>query len=75
MVEDIFNFGGGILAFLLFVWDVIVIMQIIESKRDVPSKLAWCALIFFFPIFGILFYYALGHHKKHLHHSEYAPIV
>jgi hypothetical protein len=71
MDNDFLNFGGGVLGFLLLVLDLIVILEVLRSERDVPAKLGWCLLVFCFPIVGIIVYFLMSNRNGH---HGYAPI-
>jgi len=56
-MDDVYGFSGGVIAFLILVLDIIVLMEIIRSKRDIPMKLLWALIIFMFPVVGIIIYF------------------
>lgn len=49
-------YSGSLLSLIILILDLIAVVQVLNSDRSVLSKLLWCLLIFFFPIFGILIY-------------------
>ena len=61
------NFGdlvmsgpGGICGLLILIADVWAFVQLANSRADTGSKLLWGALIFFFPVGGLLIWYFFG---------------
>ena len=52
--------GGGICTLILLVADVWAMVQIANSSASTVSKLLWGALVFFFPVGGLLIWYFAG---------------
>jgi cytochrome bd-type quinol oxidase subunit 2 len=50
----------GCCGLIIFILDIIAIVEVAGSNKDTGSKVLWILLIFFFPIGGLLFYYFLG---------------
>lgn len=67
------GYGGGIVGFLVLVLDILVIIEVLKSDRDILSKVAWIALVLLFPVFGALIYMAVGH-NRHTHTHGYHSI-
>lgn len=51
---------GKIISFLILVIDVIVIYDIVKSKKDTEKKVLWIIAVIFLPVLGPLLYYFLG---------------
>ncbi|KAG0351350.1 hypothetical protein BGZ54_003281, partial [Gamsiella multidivaricata] len=49
-------YSGSLLGLIVFILDLIAIVQVLNSDRPVLSKLLWCLLIFLCPIVGIVIY-------------------
>lgn len=58
---DLFGtMGGGICGLILLIVDIWAIVQIANSSASTGSKLLWGALVFFFPLGGLLIWYFAG---------------
>ena len=58
MINEIIGiFGFIVLVLVLLLIDLIIIFEIIQSRRKIVLKVVWSVLIFIFPIFGALIYY------------------
>lgn len=74
MTDDLVNASGGIVAFLIFVLDVVFIFEVLNRDLDIPSKILWITLIGLFPIGGVLAYYLFSH-RHHVSQGGYEAIV
>jgi hypothetical protein len=54
------GFGGGIVGLVILAFDVIAILQVIDSRLDGTKKLLWILLIVFLPLVGMLLWFLLG---------------
>jgi hypothetical protein len=61
------NFGelvlsgpGGICGLIILIADVWAFVKIANSAEDTVTKLLWAALVFFFPVGGLLIWYFFG---------------
>lgn len=45
---------------ILVVLDIIAIIEVVGSSKDMGSKILWILLILFFPVGGLIFYYIFG---------------
>lgn len=68
------EFFGTLVVFLIFVWDVIIISEIIQSSTSIVNKLMWSALIFIFPILGIIIYYIFERRQHQFHQYQYQTV-
>jgi hypothetical protein len=57
-----FNANGGLApwGYLLLALDVFAIISVFGQPWDIGKKLLWAAIIFFFPLGGLLIYYFFG---------------
>jgi hypothetical protein len=57
-----FNTNGGLApwGYLLLALDVFAIISVFGQPWDIGKKLLWAAIIFFFPLGGLLIYYFFG---------------
>lgn len=55
-----FGWGTGICGLIIIVLDVIAIIEVAGSERDIGAKVLWVLLIIFFPVGGLLLYYFFG---------------
>lgn len=56
---NFFKFGS-ILGLIIFVLDVIAIVEIFKSSKDTTSKLLWTILILIAPVLGLIIYALFG---------------
>ena len=52
--------GGGVCGLLVLIADIWAFVKIANSTADTGSKLLWAALVFFFPVGGLLIWYFAG---------------
>ena len=55
--------SGSLIGLLLLILDIIAIVEIFKSSKDMVSKLLWTLLILMFPLLGVLIYYFFGRGK------------
>jgi len=60
-----FGIGGGIVGFIVLVLDIIVWIEVLQSSRTVLGKVGWCALVFLFPVGGMIIYYLFSNRTAH----------
>jgi hypothetical protein len=51
---------GGLIGLVILILDIIVIVEIFKSSKDMVTKLLWTLLILLFPLVGLLIYYFFG---------------
>lgn len=51
---------GGLVGLVIFILDLIAIVEVLKSSKDMLSKLLWILLILFFPLGGLIIYYLFG---------------
>ncbi|HQQ83147.1 MAG TPA: PLDc N-terminal domain-containing protein [Cyclobacteriaceae bacterium] len=49
-----------LLSILVFVVDVIIVMEILRSNKDNEKKLLWIILVVFLPVLGPVLYFVIG---------------
>ena len=54
---------GSVIGLLILILDIVVIIEVFKSSKDLVSKLLWTLLILLFPLVGLLIYYFLGRGK------------
>ncbi|CAF4306287.1 unnamed protein product, partial [Rotaria sp. Silwood2] len=54
------SIGGGIGGLIILILDIIAIVDVLRSSRDVVGKLLWILLIVFFPIGGLIIWLLCG---------------
>jgi hypothetical protein len=52
--------GGGVCGLLILIADIYAFVQIANSTESTGAKLLWGALVFFFPVGGLLLWYFFG---------------
>lgn len=58
--ELLFRGPGGICGLIILIADIWAFVQIANSTADTGAKLLWAALVFFFPVGGLLIWYFFG---------------
>jgi hypothetical protein len=51
---------GRIISFIIFVIDIIVIIDIVRGPKDTEKKILWIIAVIFLPILGPILYYVVG---------------
>jgi hypothetical protein len=51
---------GRLIGLLILVVDVIVIVDIIQSNKDLERKVLWAIAVIFLPVLGPILYYLIG---------------
>jgi hypothetical protein len=51
---------GGIFGLIIFIFDIIAIVECLKSKAETSKKILWVLLVFFLPLIGIVLYYLIG---------------
>lgn len=67
MVYNLTNFetGTSIFGVIHLILFLIVIFEILQSDRTIVKKLAWGALVFLFPILGLIIYFLFSAREEH----------
>jgi hypothetical protein len=53
-----------LLGLVIFVLDIIAIVDVLKSKADAGNKLIWLLVILFLPVVGMILYFLLGRGAK-----------
>ncbi len=53
----------GILGLILFILDIIAIIDCVKSSLDTGKKVLWIVLIIILPLIGLILYYLVGKKK------------
>ena len=51
---------GGILGLIIFVLDVLAIVDCVKNIKDSGKKILWIVLIVVLPVVGLIAYYLVG---------------
>lgn len=51
---------GRLIYIIVLVIDVIVVLDIIKSNKDMEKKILWIIAVVFLPILGPVLYYVMG---------------
>jgi hypothetical protein len=49
-----------LIAFLILLIDVVVVLEIIRSNKDVEKKILWIIAVVFLPVLGPILYFIMG---------------
>jgi hypothetical protein len=52
--------SGSLIGLAILILDIMAIVEIVKSSRDMMGKLLWSLLILVFPLGGLLIYYFFG---------------
>ncbi|KAF9146623.1 hypothetical protein EC957_010056 [Mortierella hygrophila] len=66
-------YSGGFFGLIILILDLIAIFEVLNSNRNVTSKVLWSLLIFLFPILGLVLYFLFGGREEH--NSGYESIA
>jgi hypothetical protein len=53
-----------LLGLVIFVLDIIAIVDVLKSKADAGNKLIWLLVILFLPVVGMILYFLMGRGAK-----------
>jgi len=62
-----FGSGFGILGLIIFILDILAIVELLQGHGDMCEKLLWILFIIFFPLVGLIFYCFCARHRHHRH--------
>ncbi len=51
---------GRLIYLLVLVLDVIVVLDILRSSKDMEKKILWIIAVVFLPVLGPVLYYVIG---------------
>lgn len=51
---------GGILGLIIFILDIVAILDCIKNIKDTGKKVLWIVLILILPVVGLILYYLVG---------------
>ena len=54
---------AGILGIVIFILDIIAILDVLKSSSDGGKKALWIILIIVLPVLGMILYFLLGKKK------------
>jgi hypothetical protein len=52
--------GYGILGLVILILDILAIVEIFQSSKDLTHKLLWSLLILLAPVLGLIIYWIFG---------------
>ncbi|ORZ26560.1 hypothetical protein BCR41DRAFT_347538 [Lobosporangium transversale] len=55
---------SSLIGVLIFIADLIAVIQLINSDRSLSAKILWSLLIFLFPIIGLIIYLLYTHNER-----------
>lgn len=50
----------GLIPLLILIIDIVVILDIVKSNKDMEKKILWIIVVIFLPILGPVLYYLIG---------------
>lgn len=55
---------GGLLGLVVFILDIVAIVDVLKSSLDTGKKALWIILVLILPVIGMLFYFFIGKKTK-----------
>lgn len=55
-----FGVGGGLIGLIIFILDIIAIIEVVQSGRPAEEKILWVLIILLLPLIGLILYYVIG---------------
>ncbi len=55
---------GNLLGLVIFVLDIVAIVDAVKSTMETGKKVLWIVLILLLPVVGLILYYLIGKKKK-----------
>lgn len=52
--------GSGVVGLIIFVLDIIAIVDVLKSGMDSVKKLVWILVILLLPVVGMIIYFLIG---------------
>jgi hypothetical protein len=53
----------GIIGFIVVMFDIIAIMDIVKSSMDQTKKIIWALVVLLLPVVGMIAYFVIGREK------------
>ncbi|KAI8381532.1 uncharacterized protein BYT42DRAFT_613304 [Radiomyces spectabilis] len=63
--KNMLSYSGGIIGLIVLILDLIVIFEVLNSRRSMSGKLGWSLLVFFFPIVGLILYFLFSNRAEY----------
>ncbi len=51
---------GRLIGLVILIVDIVVVIDILQSKKDNEKKILWIIAVVFLPVLGPLLYYVIG---------------
>lgn len=55
---------GRLIGFIIFIIDIVVILDIVRSNKDTEKKVLWIIAVIFLPVLGPILYYFIGKKQR-----------
>ena len=49
-----------LISFIILIIDVVVVLEILRSNKDLEKKVLWIIAVVFLPVLGPILYYLIG---------------
>lgn len=53
-----------LISLIILIIDIVVIFDIMKSRKDTEKKILWIVAVIFLPVLGPVLYYFLGKNKE-----------
>ena len=54
---------GALFGLVIFILDIVAIIDIVKSSADSGKKILWALLVIFLPVVGMILYFVIGKKK------------
>ena len=54
---------GGLIGLIILVLDIVAIVDLFKSAKDMGKKILWTILILVLPLIGMILYFVIGKKK------------
>jgi hypothetical protein len=51
---------GRLISIIVLIIDIVVVMDILRSNKDMEKKILWIIAVIFLPLLGPVLYYVIG---------------
>lgn len=52
-----------LISFIILIIDIVVVLEILRSNKDLEKKVLWIIAVLFLPILGPILWYLIGKNK------------
>ncbi|KAI8595884.1 hypothetical protein EDD21DRAFT_389940 [Dissophora ornata] len=64
LYSPVVSYSQSLVSLLLFVLDLVAVIQVVNSDIPLSKKILWALLIFLFPVGGVIIYFLFEHRQR-----------